>query len=74
MRITRDDPEWSRLKAVWFQETVDVLEIAVAVDDEEGWVEVQCPPEPEVERMVGTVRIELKQFPRSRSESVRGSE
>ena len=73
MRISRDDPGWSRLKAVWFQETIDVLEIAVELDDVEGWVKVQCPPEPEVERMVGTVRIELKES-RSRSDSVRGSE
>jgi len=72
MRITRDDPEWPQITAVWFQETVDVLEIAVAVDDEEGWVEVQCPPEPKVERLAGTVRIEMEDS-RSRSDSERGS-
>jgi len=60
MRVVRDDNgiDWSKIQ-IWYKE-VEISPIVVAADDEEGWVDVQCPPRPKAARYYGEVRIEVE--------------
>jgi len=73
MRINRQDAGWSQVREVWYK-GIEVSEITVAVDDEEGWVDVQCSAEAKVTRFEGSVEIVFEEEgSRSRSDSERGS-
>lgn len=58
MRITRYHRDWPRAR-IYLNEALEVSAIAIQADEEEGWVDVQCPPVPKVTRYFGRVRIEL---------------
>ena len=60
MRITRYDRDWPRAR-IYLNEALEVSAVAIRADEEEGWVDIQCPPAPKVTRYYGTVRIELEE-------------